>query len=83
MPSPDPERRSELGVITGEVPSAIRPPSGCRFHPRCPFRMEVCDKVGPQPHDAGDERLVACHLPDDFDFGAGADAPVPAIEEDA
>jgi len=71
VPSPDPERRSELGVIAGEVPSAIRPPSGCRFHPRCPFRMDVCDRVEPEPHDAGGGRLVACHLPDDFDLDAG------------
>jgi oligopeptide/dipeptide ABC transporter ATP-binding protein len=82
VPSPDPERRSELGVISGEVPSAIRPPSGCRFHPRCPFRMEICDKVEPAPHDAGGGRLVACHLPDDFDFGAATGAPVLATEED-
>jgi len=71
VPSPDPERRSELGIIAGEVPSAIRPPSGCRFHPRCPFRMEICDKEEPRPHDAGGGRLVACHLPDDVDLDAG------------
>lgn len=76
VPSPDPERRGELEVIAGEVPSAINPPAGCRFHPRCPFRMEVCDKVAPEPHDAGGGRLVACHLPDGFDFGATQ----PAIE---
>jgi oligopeptide/dipeptide ABC transporter ATP-binding protein len=70
VPSPDPERRSELGIIAGEVPSAIRPPSGCRFHPRCPFRMAICDQVEPEPHDAGGGRLVACHLPDDFDLDA-------------
>jgi oligopeptide/dipeptide ABC transporter ATP-binding protein len=71
VPSPDPERRAQLGIIAGEVPSAIRPPSGCRFHTRCPFRMDVCDKVYPEPHDAGGGRLVSCHLPDDFDLDAG------------
>ncbi len=83
VPSPDPERRSELEVIAGEVPSAIRPPSGCRFHPRCPFRMEVCDQVEPEPHDAGGGRLVACHLPDDFELGAAQEPAAPVTEEDA
>jgi oligopeptide/dipeptide ABC transporter ATP-binding protein len=83
VPSPDPERRSELGVITGEVPSAIRPPSGCRFHPRCPFRMEICDRVEPEPHDAGGGRLVACHLPDDVDLDAPPEPPAAVTEEDA
>jgi oligopeptide/dipeptide ABC transporter ATP-binding protein len=83
VPSPDPERRSELGIISGEVPSAIRPPDGCRFHPRCPFRMEVCDQVWPEPHDAGGGHLVACHLPDDFDLTAAPEPSAPARGEDA
>jgi oligopeptide/dipeptide ABC transporter ATP-binding protein len=68
VPSPDPEDRGEMQVIRGEVPSAVRVPEGCRFHPRCPFRMEICDHVWPEPHAVGDDRLVACHLPDDFDL---------------
>ena len=75
VPSPDPERRSDLGIIAGEVPSAIKPPSGCRFHPRCPFRMEICDRVEPEPHDAGGGRLVACHLPDDADLSRAGKEP--------
>lgn len=70
VPSPDPDERSEMQVIRGEVPSAARVPQGCRFHPRCPFRMEVCDRVWPQPHAVADDRLVACHLPDDFALSA-------------
>jgi oligopeptide/dipeptide ABC transporter ATP-binding protein len=65
-PSPDPESRGTMQVLEGDVPSAVRPPEGCRFHPRCPFRMEICTTVCPQPHAVG-ERTVACHLPDDFD----------------
>jgi oligopeptide/dipeptide ABC transporter ATP-binding protein len=68
VPSPDPDERSDMQVVRGEVPSAIRVPDGCRFHPRCPFRMEVCDSVWPAPHAVADGRLVACHLPDDFDM---------------
>jgi oligopeptide/dipeptide ABC transporter ATP-binding protein len=72
VPSPDPEQRGEMKVIGGEVPSAVRVPSGCRFHPRCPFRMEVCDRVQPELHEPAVDRLVACHLPDDFDVGGQA-----------
>jgi oligopeptide/dipeptide ABC transporter ATP-binding protein len=68
VPSPDPEERSEMKVITGEVPSAVRVPAGCRFNPRCPFRMEICERVQPELHALGHLRSVACHLPDDFDL---------------
>lgn len=70
VPSPDPEQRSEMKVIGGEVPSAMRVPPGCRFNPRCPFRMDVCERLQPELHAFADERLVACHLPDDFDLDA-------------
>jgi oligopeptide/dipeptide ABC transporter ATP-binding protein len=58
-------------VIAGEVPSALRVPSGCRFHPRCPEAMPVCSQVEPvlQPRDGG---LVACHL-----YAGGGAAPLP------
>jgi peptide/nickel transport system ATP-binding protein len=65
-PSPDPEERGTMKVLEGDVPSAVRPPEGCRFNPRCPFRMEICTTECPQPHAVGG-RLVSCHLPDDFD----------------
>ena len=65
-PSPDPEERGTMKVLEGDVPSAVKPPEGCRFNPRCPFRMDVCTAECPQPHAVGG-RLVSCHLPDDFD----------------
>jgi oligopeptide transport system ATP-binding protein len=65
-PSPDPEERGTMKVLEGDVPSAVKPPEGCRFNPRCPFRMDVCTKECPPPHAVGG-RLVSCHLPDDFD----------------
>jgi oligopeptide/dipeptide ABC transporter ATP-binding protein len=65
-PSPNPEERGTMKVLEGDVPSAVKPPEGCRFNPRCPFRMDVCTKECPQPHAVGG-RLVSCHLPDDFD----------------
>jgi oligopeptide/dipeptide ABC transporter ATP-binding protein len=83
VPSPDPEERTEMRLIKGEVPSAVSIPSGCRFHPRCPFRMEVCDQVVPELHRTPDGRLAACHLPDDVDLGAGLPEGTPEAAEEA
>ncbi|OJU31537.1 MAG: peptide ABC transporter ATP-binding protein [Alphaproteobacteria bacterium 65-37] len=64
IPIPDPE--VEAGrpqqIITGEVPSAMRPPPGCRFHTRCPMAMDVCKTVDPPMHGLEGGRAVACHL---------------------
>jgi oligopeptide/dipeptide ABC transporter ATP-binding protein len=73
VPSPDPEQRSEGAALSGDVPSAIRPPGGCRFHPRCKFRMEVCERLEPPPLERMGRRL-ACHLPDKFDLSAEQEA---------
>jgi peptide/nickel transport system ATP-binding protein len=54
--------RKERKIVGGEVPSAIRPPSGCRFHPRCPFAMEICKKVEPELIEIKPNHYVACHL---------------------
>ena len=60
LPSHPDERREEI-IVPGEVPSPLKPPSGCRFHPRCPHVMPRCSAEVPalKPRDA---RLVACHL---------------------
>jgi oligopeptide transport system ATP-binding protein len=67
IPSPDPELRGKMEVVSGEVPNAIRPPSGCRFHPRCPFVMKVCGEIRPPLHMLSDGHWVACHLLDDVE----------------
>lgn len=54
--------RKELQGIPGSPPDLISPPSGCRFHPRCPRRMEICDKVAPTYLEATPGHFVACHL---------------------
>ncbi len=61
-PSLDPNDRDRPRevVLQGEVPSAVEPPSGCRFHPRCPGRKPECDRVRPELIDIGDGHLVAC-----------------------
>jgi oligopeptide/dipeptide ABC transporter ATP-binding protein len=57
---PDVER--EEIILTGEVPSPINPPSGCRFHPRCPMAMARCSTVEPEEQDMAPGHMVACHL---------------------
>jgi oligopeptide/dipeptide ABC transporter ATP-binding protein len=52
----------ELQTLEGNVPSAINPPSGCRFHTRCPMVMEVCKSVEPLMVSLGEKHEAACHL---------------------
>jgi len=52
----------ELATIEGLVPDLIHPPSGCRFHPRCPIAQEICERKVPKLIEKGDERAVACHF---------------------
>jgi oligopeptide transport system ATP-binding protein len=59
---PEVEARRPRAVVKGEVPSALRPPSGCRFHPRCPKAMEKCKVIDPALAELGGGRAVACHL---------------------
>ena len=63
LPAHPDDEREEI-VLTGEVPSPINPPSGCRFHPRCPFAMDRCSVEAPLQQDKGNGHLVACHLYD-------------------
>ncbi|MDD3252074.1 MAG: dipeptide ABC transporter ATP-binding protein [Lachnospiraceae bacterium] len=63
IPKADPRLRSEeKELLTGEIPSPVNPPSGCRFHTRCPYAQEICGKVVPECKEVG-ERKVFCHFP--------------------
>jgi oligopeptide transport system ATP-binding protein len=57
-----PDERHEKLTITGEVPSALDPPSGCRFHPRCPHAMPQCKLEAPVRKETAPHHMVACHL---------------------
>ncbi|MBI2866806.1 MAG: dipeptide ABC transporter ATP-binding protein [Chloroflexi bacterium] len=61
LPSHPDQKREEI-ILTGEVPSPINPPSGCRFHPRCPAVMPQCSQVEPPFKEVSIGRQVACHL---------------------
>ncbi len=63
VPSIVARRKGEKLRITGEVPNAANPPSGCRFHPRCPFADEKCSSEEPRLFEVGHNHFVACHHP--------------------
>lgn len=56
------KKDQKLVTIRGMVPNLIYPPSGCRFHPRCDSRLEICDKVKPTLNEIKDRYYIACHL---------------------
>ncbi|KZD09434.1 ABC transporter ATP-binding protein, partial [Oceanibaculum pacificum] len=62
IPVPDPAVKRERIILQGDVPSPINPPSGCRFHTRCPYARERCKMEDPMFEDTGDGHHVACHF---------------------
>lgn len=61
-PIPDPDAKRQKIILKGEVPSPINPPAGCRFHPRCQYRMDICDKAEPPYIEVKPNHHVACYL---------------------
>jgi peptide/nickel transport system ATP-binding protein len=61
-PLPDPRAVRKQSIIEGEVPSAVNPPSGCSFHPRCPLAIDRCRSQQPRLTPLPDGRLIACHV---------------------
>lgn len=64
VPIPDPTVKKERIILEGSIPSAINPPSGCKFHTRCPKCMEICKKEAPKKYQVGEDHFVYCHLYD-------------------
>jgi oligopeptide transport system ATP-binding protein len=62
-PEIDPAKRREKVVLKGEIPSALAPPSGCRFHTRCPRMQERCRVEEPKLRAMSVARSAACHFP--------------------
>ena len=66
IPRPDPSKRTEVVPITGEVPSSMSPPPGCRFNPRCPYAEGVCRQEEPALKEVLPAHWTACHFSEDF-----------------
>lgn len=64
IPVADPRRRRDRIVLKGEVPSPLNPPSGCRFHTRCPVAKDICSQEIPLFEEKRPDHWVACHLVD-------------------
>jgi peptide/nickel transport system ATP-binding protein len=62
VPVPDPAIKRDKRVLQGDVPSPMRPPSGCHFHPRCPYAVARCRQESPALREVRPGQLVACHL---------------------
>ncbi len=62
IPNPDPDAKMNRTVLKGDIPSPANPPSGCRFHTRCPNATEKCKNVAPVYREYGDGHFAACHL---------------------
>jgi peptide/nickel transport system ATP-binding protein/oligopeptide transport system ATP-binding protein len=62
IPVHNPKIKRERTILKGDVPSPLNPPSGCRFHPRCPVAIDVCSREEPPLIDLGGGHLCACHL---------------------
>ena len=77
IPVPDPEANRDRIILQGDVPTPIDPPSGCRFHTRCPFADEVCRQREPPLTEVAPGHLTACHLVTPERIAAG-DVPTPS-----
>lgn len=64
VPHPSPQRKRQRIILKGDVPSPMNPPTGCRFHTRCPLAFEACKLVEPRPVEVDGDHTVRCHLYD-------------------
>jgi oligopeptide/dipeptide ABC transporter ATP-binding protein len=66
VPSADPDRTIKRIVLPGDVPSPSNPPPGCKFHPRCPYAVDLCKTAAPQWREVSPMHWVACHRADEL-----------------
>lgn len=66
IPIPDPAKKKKRIILKGDVPSPINPPSGCKFHPRCPYVQDICSKARPDLEEIQRGHYAACHFTQDL-----------------
>jgi len=80
VPLPDPDAQRKRIILAGDVPSPINPPSGCRFHTRCPYAEARCRVEEPAMREVRPGHSVACHLRDvETAAFAAAGAAIPPV----
>jgi oligopeptide/dipeptide ABC transporter ATP-binding protein len=84
IPIPDPTIKRERIVLSGDVPSPVAPPPGCRFHTRCPAVMPICSRVEPPLIEVRPRHWVACHLyPGSGEQPVSSSIPLASLETSA
>ncbi|MEM7130065.1 MAG: oligopeptide/dipeptide ABC transporter ATP-binding protein [Chloroflexota bacterium] len=68
VPKPDPRNPSKRVPLTGQVPDPSNPPSGCYFHPRCPYAKDICKNETPELREVKPDHFAACHLADELEL---------------
>src|SRR5690606_36567381 len=76
IPVADPRRRAKRIVLQGDVADPANPPSGCYFHPRCPYAQERCKVETPALRKVGENHVAACHFAEELNL-----VGIPPLEE--
>ncbi len=72
VPKPNPRLRSKRVILQGEIADPANPPSGCYFHPRCPYAQDRCKQEAPVPREVSPGRIVSCHRADELQLAGVA-----------
>ena len=72
VPIPDPLIKKKRIILEGDVPAPINPPSGCKFHPRCPYAKEICSKEFPELEEINPRHYVSCHFAEEIEPPEGS-----------